>query len=123
MRIYIAGPISGTTDWKERFREAEFAVVRAGHSPLNPADNWPDACTPPHPEGCEYCPPNSVAMRTAVHQLLDADAILLLSGWSDSKGASLEEQIARALELPRYWIVDGKIGLLGTAAGPVRAKK
>ena len=36
MRTYISGPITGTTDYKERFAVAEQAINAAGYVAINP---------------------------------------------------------------------------------------
>ena len=37
MIIYIAGPITGVTDYKEKFDQAEHQLTELGHKVLNPA--------------------------------------------------------------------------------------
>lgn len=37
MRIYISGPITGTTDYKERFAVAEEKLKANGYEVVNPA--------------------------------------------------------------------------------------
>lgn len=45
MKIYIAGPITGIPDYKERFAKAEAELKAKGHAVMNPAAL---------PEGFEY---------------------------------------------------------------------
>lgn len=37
MKIYISGPITGTEDYKQRFRAAELELKERKHIPINPA--------------------------------------------------------------------------------------
>lgn len=41
MRVYIAGPITGTDDYQERFSAAAEAITAAGHTPLSPTSVAP----------------------------------------------------------------------------------
>jgi hypothetical protein len=89
MRIYIAGPMTGLKDFNFPAFNAEADRLRAeGHEVLNPADHglidgfvWLDY------------------MRLDIAQLITCDAIQLLPGWENSKGATLEHHIAQALGL------------------------
>ena len=36
--VYISGPITGTDDYMERFKEAEAKLREAGYDPVNPAE-------------------------------------------------------------------------------------
>lgn len=38
MTIYISGKITGTTDYLNRFKEAEQHLKKAGHEVINPAE-------------------------------------------------------------------------------------
>ena len=76
MKIYIAGPITGIIDYKQKFMDAEEKVKAMGHIAINPAFL---------PEGLrEY-------MGICKVMIDQADAIILLDGWEDSEG-SLEEK-------------------------------
>jgi hypothetical protein len=75
MKIYIAGPITGKIDYKQKFMAAEARVKEMGHIAINPAFL---------PEGLNHY------MDICKAMLDQADAIMLLGGWEDSKG-SLEE--------------------------------
>ena len=37
MKVYISGPITGTTDYMERFSEAQKHIESLGYSVINPA--------------------------------------------------------------------------------------
>lgn len=88
-RIYIAGPMSGLPDLNypafnamaERLRALSFEVE-------NPAENPPPKCE----SWLGY-------MRMAVAQLATCDAVVMLPGWSKSKGACIERQLAVGLGL------------------------
>ena len=80
---------------------AAAADLRAvGYDPINPART----------EGRDECKTWLDYMRAALRDIADCDGIAYLPGWSDSKGASLEVQIGRSLELTvkpvRAWCVE-----------------
>lgn len=89
MRIYIAGPMTGYAEFNYPAFNATASVLRnAGHEVENPAE-------------VEFGPdvPYEAMIRSGLTQLLRCDAIYMLSGWSSSKGASLEFQVALMLKL------------------------
>ena len=90
MRLYIAGPVTGIPDYKERFNAAEAELKEKGHTVLNPAI-LPDGLT--HAQHMTICLP-----------MLDVcEGILLLDGWQHSKGAMMEYNRAIATEKTRFY--------------------
>lgn len=88
-RIYIAGPMTGLPDFNYPAFNAEAARLRAlGFHVENPAENP----APPCGSWAGY-------MRLAIAQLVTCDAICLLPGWSASRGASIEHDLAVHLGL------------------------
>ena len=88
-RIYIAGPMSGLPDLNYPAFNAMAERLRAhGHHVENPAENPPPKCE----SWLGY-------MRMAVAQLATCDAVVMLPGWSKSKGACIEHQLAVGLGL------------------------
>ncbi|MCG8292272.1 DUF4406 domain-containing protein [Pseudomonas entomophila] len=88
-RIYISGPMSGLPELNYPAFNAVAELLRAeGFEVENPAEN-------PEPE----CRTWAGYMRLALVQLSRCEALLLLPGWFDSKGARLELYIARQLGL------------------------
>jgi len=97
VKVYISGVITNGGTLDEKQRAANFARFYAeadrlrslGHEPVNPLDLHPA--------------PNDVswtqAMRVDLRALLDCDAISLLEGWQESRGARLEVRVARELGL------------------------
>ena len=80
-RIYISGPITGTDDFYERFAEAEAMWSCDELSVVNPAklnDIMPKDATYD-----EY-------MKMSFELLGMCDAIYMLKGWEESKGANRE---------------------------------
>jgi len=89
MRIYVAGPMTGIEALNFPAFHAETARLRAlGHEVINPAEVNPD----PAAKWID-------CMRMDIKVLVDCDAIQMLNGWTGSKGACLEYQIATALGL------------------------
>ena len=90
-RIYIAGPMTGQPDHNypafhaaaERFRQAGWEVV-------NPAENF----------GGRTDLPRESYLRADVALLVECDAVAMLPGWEDSRGAKMEYLLARELTLP-----------------------
>jgi hypothetical protein len=52
-------------------------------------------------------------MRGDIKALLDCDAILLLPGWTQSRGAVLEQRIAADMGLPHYFTRQDMGGIYG----------
>lgn len=99
--LYLSGPMTGLPDNNyPAFHQAAAALRAAGYTVLNPAEN-----TPPNDN-----PDWSDWMRVAIRQMLDADALAILPGWSKSSGALAEACIARVLHMSR----DSVVGWLGT---------
>ena len=85
--VYIAGPITGVAKYWEPFEEMAEEVRAAGYIPLIPT--W-------QPEGLA----NAQYMRMCMAMLDAADAVLLLPGWRDSIGATIEAAYAAYVDKP-----------------------
>lgn len=88
MKVYISGPITGTKDYMERFSKAQKYLESKGCSVINPAlvnSNLPKDTT-----YGEY-------MTMSLDMLVMCDAIYLLNGYEDSKGALIELNTAKRL--------------------------
>jgi hypothetical protein len=87
-RIYVAGPMSGLPEFNyPAFHEAARRLRALAYAVENPAEclggagwDWRDY------------------MRACIPQLLMCNAVALLPGWEDSKGARTERGLALALE-------------------------
>jgi hypothetical protein len=88
--VYIAGPMTGLPDLNyPAFNAAEEALTAAGHAVLNPARNGTIVGSNAWQQ----------YMRLSIAQVLQAEAVALLPGWVNSRGATLERRIAKALDL------------------------
>jgi hypothetical protein len=88
-RCYISGKITGIE--KEAawlFELAEREVVEKGYLPVNPFKINHD-----HDKSWR------AYMRSDIKALCDCDAIYMLTNWRDSKGATIELEIANHLEM------------------------
>lgn len=99
---YLAGPMSGYPDFNfPAFESAQSALAECGVSVESPhtLDGQESGLT-----GDALW---KSMMRSALEMLLKCDGIILLKGWTDSRGALVEYNIAAALKMPVYFI-DGK---------------
>ena len=89
MRTYLAGPMTGYPDLNFPLFHAEARRLRAaGHEVINPAEINVDP-----DKGWEEC------MRADIAELVTCQAIAMLPGWQNSRGANLEHHIATQLGL------------------------
>lgn len=104
MRVYVAGPIRGYPDGnRAKFDQAVALLKEMGHQPVNPHD------IPTNHEGPCIGGPASVEdhthqygcyLRDDIMVLMFCDAIALLPGWQNSKGAATEAHVAQSIGLP-----------------------
>lgn len=89
MKVYISGPMTGYPDYNHpAFMAVENHIKALGHEPVNPA-------TLPHDHGRTW----EEYMREDIKALMDCDAILMLDGWRQSKGARIEWDLAMSLNI------------------------
>lgn len=87
MRVYISGPITGTTNYMLRFARAEAVLQIQGYDVFNPArvnQGMPKVST-----WEDY-------MKVAEAVLSCCDTIYMLQGWENSRGAVREYHLAMA---------------------------
>lgn len=90
IRVYVAGPMTGHSDFNYPAFNAVAADLRArGFEVENPAENP----APPCRSWLGY-------MRMSLRQISTVDAMVMLPGWIWSRGARIEWLIAKLLGLP-----------------------
>lgn len=97
--LYLAGPMSNLPDFNyPAFHDAAAQLRVIGYDVENPVEN-----KPPEQTWLAY-------MRMSLVQISKADGIATLPGWGESKGATIEVQLATdlGLEVKRVkdWIFD-----------------
>ena len=100
-RIYLSGRMSGVerADYVRRFGEAERILRRHGYGCINPCRVW--ACRFPWIyKAIEFCLGYSKAYALILAYdlillMTRADGIAMLPGWQASRGAQIENYIAR----------------------------
>ena len=93
-KIYISGQITGLDiqEASDIFQMAEFHLKNLGWSPINPMTIKHD-----HDQSWESY------MREDIKELMDCDAIFMLPNWTISKGAKVEHDIAKSLNIPIFY--------------------
>jgi len=121
MKIYIAGPMTGHKDWNfPAFFEAEETLKGLGYEVINPAHNDGKTLEEALLRAGRPDAPNNTwgdYMRRDLPHVLAVDCVCVLEGWRNSKGATLEVQVAEALDLPIYILKDGKLQPRVTVVG------
>lgn len=94
MKIYIAGAITNNPDYKEQFIAAEQLLRAAGHEVLNPIRNTGEVYKDFIDKG--------------LAQLQKCEAICMLPGYEESRGATLELKYAETVGLQIIEMQEGK---------------
>lgn len=100
-RTYIAGPMTGYVGLNFPAFHAKAAEQRAaGHEVINPAEINGGAdelvsCAAMNPE--QLAAHWQACMRNDIASLMTCNRIVMLDGWTKSRGATLEHHIAKAL--------------------------
>ena len=90
IKIYISGPITGIADNNVPAFNAAAAELRArGYEVVNPVES-----------DCECQNVWTEYLKKDIKQMLECDAVVVLNGWNNSRGARLEVYIATCLGLP-----------------------
>lgn len=122
MKVYIAGPMRGYKDFNFPAFDAAADLLHAmGHTVFNPAARDREA----HGEDVNKSEMGDLddvvgtgfSLRDALHAdtswiCREADAVYMLMGWSDSKGANAERSLAIALGLT-IWYEDANDLVVG----------
>lgn len=88
--IYLSGPMTGLPEWNfPEFNRVAAKLRALGHTVLNPAETL----------GGDTSKPRKFYMRYDIGLLLKCDTIVLLKNWRKSKGALVEVEVAKELEL------------------------
>ena len=90
MRLYLSGPMTGIENYNYPAFNAAAAALRAQRFHVqNPAENPP-------------CDSWEAYMRAAIRQMLICDAVVVLAGWENSRGATEEVRIASVVGMDVY---------------------
>lgn len=109
MRLYLAGPMTGRHRWNfDAFEDATAALRARGYSVLSPAEmDLAEGFDPDAPVAEFTEEDGHAAMRRDLQAIVSrVNAVAVLPGWDDSKGASLEVAVARSIGLPVLTVED-----------------
>lgn len=99
---YVAGPMRGIPEFNfPAFDAARDELVKAGWAVISPADEDRARGDEPTEDG-EGAKHLSYYMETDLAAVAKVHAVFLLPGWEESRGATLEYFVARALDVPCY---------------------
>jgi len=98
MKVYISGPITNDPYHAAKFASAYKYLSNLGHTPVNPVDigRALKETLGREPYWEDY-------MRSCIKAMMDCDAIHLLPGWHNSRGAIFEDFTARCIGFKRVY--------------------
>lgn len=85
MKVYIAGKITGTRDYKKRFADRAYQLKNMGYDPVNPVP-----IIEYHQNLENRLLSHDECMKILLPYLEDCEGINMLKGWEDSPGAREE---------------------------------
>lgn len=89
MKVYISGAITGIKNYEKVFAAAEQFLIDNGYEVVNPV-------TISH----EHDKTWHSYMKEDLKALLECDSVCMLPGWNESKGANIEYQLAKSMDMP-----------------------
>lgn len=115
-RPYISGPMTGIPHHNfPDFYFVEEKLRELGYDPINPARYTVDESVPPFDDwvvALRYAQDNPRAWEEYIHAdiklMMEADGIVLMDGWRQSRGSCTELVVAVNCGLPvgRFWMND-----------------
>tara|TARA_R110002051_G_scaffold11808_10_gene42586 strand:+ start:754 stop:1077 length:324 start_codon:yes stop_codon:yes gene_type:complete len=99
MKIYISGPISHDPYHEDSFSKAQEYLSYLGYEVINPVDIPEKDFSGPDRDIKRW----EYFMRASIKLLMDCDQIYMLEGWKHSRGAKLEQKIAKELAMPSMY--------------------
>jgi hypothetical protein len=89
MKIYISGAITNNPNAKAQFDKAKKTLLELnkGYEPISPMDL-------PHEHDQSW----NAFMREDIKAMIDCQGIYLIEGWTTSKGARIEKELAQSLD-------------------------
>jgi hypothetical protein len=97
-QVYLCGPITGLPDNnKPAFLDAQRKLVAIGFTVFNPHNLCEDIVANHHGTSEELW---QACMKRDIPWMLKCDLVILLPGWSVSRGASIERALAQQVGIP-----------------------
>lgn len=99
LKVYLSGPMTGLPEWNfPAFEDGARRLRAAGFAVLSPAEKDLQAGFDPASDGEDF--DLRAALEWDVAAVIEADAVVVLSGWEDSPGCAVEVLTAESLGKP-----------------------
>lgn len=95
MKFFISGKITGDSDYQKKFADVETALVKKGHSVMNPA--WLK-------DEKEFSWDDYMIVSESMQRI--CEAVFFLPSWEDSKGAKKEYERAVFRNQKKFFELD-----------------